>query len=266
MPYTDSNGVQIHYRVEGTGRPLVILPGYLGEIEDWYRNGYVAALRNHYRLILIDPRGQGASGGSGDPADYALPGRVADVVAVLDDLEVSRAAILGYSMGGEIVFAAGVFAPDRFSALIIGGAHPYFGESFYVLAPIAEEAALLRSGMDKWVDEYERLYGPLSATVRTQWLAGNGPALAAHVLAYADTPSLADRLPSITLPCLLYCGSEDDDAGVDRVREAASAIPNATLVVLDGLGHVGAFRESATVVPHIRSFLEQVPTSGDDWA
>jgi pimeloyl-ACP methyl ester carboxylesterase len=266
MPFASSNGCQIHYRVEGNGPPLVLHPGYLGQNEDWYRLGYVEALQAFYRLILLDPRGQGASAGSNDPADYTLPTRVADVVAVLDDQDIKRAAFLGYSMGGEIGFAAGLFAPERFTALIIGGAHPYFGEPIYILAPIEEEAVLLQSGMDRWVQEYERLYGPLSEAVRAQWLASNGPALAAHVLAYGKTSSLADRLASITLPTLVYCGTEDDDAGFERARHAALAIPNATFVPLEGLGHIGAFRESTTVVPHIRTFLERLPTNGDAWA
>jgi pimeloyl-ACP methyl ester carboxylesterase len=265
MPFATNAGVRINYRVEGSGRPLVLHPGYLGQLEDWHRTGFVAALQADFRLILLDPRGQGASIGPHDPAGYSLELRVGDVVAVLDDLGIQRAAFLGYSMGGEIGFAAGIHAPDRFSALIMGGAHPFFGETFYIIAPIEEEAAILRQGMNRWVAEYERLYGPLGEAVRAQWLASDGHALAAQILAYAETGSLVDQLPSIALPCLVYCGTEDDDAGLERVREAAAAIPNATFVPLPGLDHVGAFRSSDIVVPYVRSFLSTIASSGDQW-
>ena len=61
MPFVTNRGVRIHYQVEGQGPPLVLLPGYSMTGEDWREFGYVAGLRAHYTLILIDPRGYGAS-------------------------------------------------------------------------------------------------------------------------------------------------------------------------------------------------------------
>jgi pimeloyl-ACP methyl ester carboxylesterase len=62
MPYCDSQGVGIHYHLEGNpaGPPLVLLHGWAMSLQDWHDEGYVSALAA-YRLILVDPRGHGAS-------------------------------------------------------------------------------------------------------------------------------------------------------------------------------------------------------------
>lgn len=100
MPYADNNGVRIHYKVEGEGRPLVLQHGSTSSIQAWYQNGYVEPLKPHYQLILVDARGHGDSDKPHDRALYALPLRVSDIVAVLDDLNIQKAHYWGYSMGG----------------------------------------------------------------------------------------------------------------------------------------------------------------------
>jgi pimeloyl-ACP methyl ester carboxylesterase len=57
MPYANNDGTKIHYEVDGAGPPLVLQHGFTSCIEDWFKNGYVAALRPRYRLVLIDARG-----------------------------------------------------------------------------------------------------------------------------------------------------------------------------------------------------------------
>jgi pimeloyl-ACP methyl ester carboxylesterase len=61
MPYALSDGVRIFYTVEGNGAPLVLHAGFGRPLTAWYRGGYVDALRHDYRLVLVDPRGQGRS-------------------------------------------------------------------------------------------------------------------------------------------------------------------------------------------------------------
>ncbi|MGB8516046.1 MAG: alpha/beta fold hydrolase, partial [Pseudolabrys sp.] len=61
------------------------------------------ALKLHFRLVLVDARGHGASDKPHDRASYVWPISVADILAVVDDLDIERAAFWGYSMGGAIV-------------------------------------------------------------------------------------------------------------------------------------------------------------------
>jgi pimeloyl-ACP methyl ester carboxylesterase len=124
MPYADNGGIRIHYQVEGQGPALVLQHGFTESLVDWYEAGYVDALKSDYRLILIDARGHGASDKPHDPDAYVLSQRVADVVAVLDELRIAAAHFWGYSMGGWIGFGTVKYARQRVRRVVIGGQHP----------------------------------------------------------------------------------------------------------------------------------------------
>lgn len=98
MPFTNNRGVHIRYEVEGHGPPLVLLHGFSENLRTWYWKGFVEALQDTYQLILLDVRGHGASDKPHDSAAYALAAYAADVVAVLDALEIEQAHYFGYSL------------------------------------------------------------------------------------------------------------------------------------------------------------------------
>ena len=125
MPYVNNNGTRIHYHVDGEGPPLVLMHGFTLSIESWREFGYVKALKDDYRLILVDSRGHGASDKPHDPKHYEMDLRVSDIVAVLDELGIHKAHYLGHSMGGRIGYGIARYAPERFHSLVIGGSGPY---------------------------------------------------------------------------------------------------------------------------------------------
>jgi pimeloyl-ACP methyl ester carboxylesterase len=125
MPYADNHGVHVHYEVEGEGPPLVLQHGFTDSLRTWYELGYVDALKQDYRLILVDARGHGSSDKPYEPEAYKPECNAADVVSVLTELGISRARFFGYSMGGWIAFAMAKYAPETIGALIIGGANPH---------------------------------------------------------------------------------------------------------------------------------------------
>ena len=79
MPYAQSSGSRIHYRVEGTGPPIVMVHGFSDSLVDWYEAVYVDALRDDYRLVLIDCRGHGLSDKPHAQEAYTVEMRVVDV-------------------------------------------------------------------------------------------------------------------------------------------------------------------------------------------
>lgn len=250
MPYAQHNGTRIHYEVEGEGPPLVLQHGFTGKLKAWYLFGYVDALKPSYRLILVDARGHGASEKPHDPAAYALPLRVGDVLSVLDALDIDKAHYWGYSMGGWIGFGMAKYAPERVHSLVIGGAHPY------------EQRLPPSSRLDGSDPEafLAVLFGRLGVdletippAIRQELLANDFRALAA---AQNDRPSLEDTLPTMTMPCCLYAG--DADPLYPRVRQCAKGIPHVTLFAIPGLDHSAAFRESRLVLPHVTQFLGAV--------
>jgi pimeloyl-ACP methyl ester carboxylesterase len=102
VPYVLNGGIKIHYHVEGNGPALVLRHGGFGSIEDWYEYGYVTALEDGFRLVLIDHRGHGKSAKPYDVAQYSPQLHASDTVAVLDDIQVARCHYLGFSSGGRM--------------------------------------------------------------------------------------------------------------------------------------------------------------------
>jgi pimeloyl-ACP methyl ester carboxylesterase len=96
-----SNGVRIHYVDQGTGEPVVLVHGYTNFIErNWIETGVLPNLAKDHRVIALDLRGHGRSDKPHDPKAYAELGQ--DVVRLLDHLNIVRAHIVGYSLGGII--------------------------------------------------------------------------------------------------------------------------------------------------------------------
>lgn len=246
MPHADHRGVRIHYQVEGEGPPLVLQHGFTHSLRRWYLHGYVEALREDYQLILVDARGHGSSDKPHDPSAYTLATRAGDVVAVLDDLNLSAASFWGYSMGGRLGFGLAKYAPERITALVIGGQHPY---------ELRIPASSRLDGTDPEAF-LAALRGRLNVTaamppaIREELLANDFQALAA---AQQDEPSQEGILPGMVMPCLLY--ASDADPCYSGTQKCAQLIPSATFFTLPGLDHIAAFREAGLVLPYVTKFL-----------
>jgi pimeloyl-ACP methyl ester carboxylesterase len=253
MPYADNSGVRIHYQVEGEGPALVLQHGFTESLLDWYESRYVEALRPDYRLILIDARGHGASDKPHDPDGYVLNRRVADVVAVLDALDIAKALFWGYSMGGWIGFGIAKYAKERVHALVIGGQHPY-ARSMECLRQMVRTG--IAQGSGAFVASMEEMFGPESAERKGRLLSAD---LEAYLALAEDRPALEDILPTMLMPCCLYAG--EIDPIYPEVEACSRHIPRATFFSLPGLSHCEAYAHSELVLPRVTGFLKGVNTS-----
>lgn len=258
MPYANNQGVHIHYKVEGKGPPLVLQHGLSADLEMWSLNGFVEALKNDYQLILIDARGHGASDKPHNPEAYRMALRVADVVAVLDELKVSKAHYLGYSMGGEIGWGIAKYAPGRFYSLIIGGSLPYEQDPNEP-SPWAEgNIQLLKKGIDALVAAAREMWG---ARWTPEWEAitsANDTEAMIALLSMRERVGFVDVLPTLTVPCLLYVGEADDLCPYSEARKCSEIIPNAIFISFPGLDHIETVFRTDLVLPHITRFLAEV--------
>ena len=120
--FTASDGVAIHYQVQGRGDPVVLLHGITGTAaSNWGAAGIIDRLAEEFQVIAVDQRGHGKSDKPHDPASYGE--RMAlDVVDLLDHLRLQQAHVVGYSMGGFITMKLVALAPDRLLSAVVGGA------------------------------------------------------------------------------------------------------------------------------------------------
>lgn len=244
MPFANNNGIRIHYEVEGAGVPLILQHGFTDSLESWYENGYVGTLKRDYRLILVDARGHGGSDKPHETSAYAMERRIADILAVLRDLNIHRAHYSGYSMGGWIGFGMAKYAPDCLNALIIGGADP--GPRKREGSPLLEPS-MMRQGAAAIPAIWD---APLSAALRTRLLANDVEAIRASRV---DDPGYEDILPTMKMSCLLYAG--DADRVCPLAKAAAARIPTAQFISFPGLVHAETFFRGDLVLPHLSAFL-----------
>ena len=261
MPYANNAGVRIHYEVEGEGPPLVMMHGLMGNRNDYCILSYAQALRQDYRLILLDARGCGESDKFYDPALYRADLIAGDVVAVLDHLGVETAHYFGYSMGAHMgYYAIARYVLGRFRSLILGGAsgppriteaQKQFGAA---LVQGIEMAA--KQGMPAYLANYERTMGALPEERKAQMLNIDSRARLALAKAIFRWTAPEDVLREIMVPCLAYAGSRDP--AYETAEESAALIPNAKFIAFPDLDHVQAGFRSGLVLPHILSFLAEI--------
>ena len=104
--YFTSRGVTLHYTDEGRGPPVVLLHGFAVNSDlNWRLPGITADLAQDHRVISLDLRGHGLSDKPHLSEGYGLEMAV-DVVALLDHLQIDRAQLVGYSLGGFIALKA----------------------------------------------------------------------------------------------------------------------------------------------------------------
>jgi pimeloyl-ACP methyl ester carboxylesterase len=235
--FFDSNGVQIHYIDQGEGEPVVLVHGFAGSAEALAIRELIVAAG--YRVIALDCRGHGRSDKPHDPQQYGLE-MVRDVVRLMDHLDLDRAHVAGYSMGGLIANNLRAVNPDRLLTATLGGyGWPDSQEALSWNRDLA--AALDQDDLGPLLREQTPPGEPLPtdaevAAMNALVLASNDlTALAAVVRGYGPLLEIsADNLRANTVPTLALVGERDPTkSDVERLANVMShldviEIPEAT--------------------------------------
>lgn len=117
----DANGVKIHYLIEGTGEPVVLIHGLDSSARiNWQMPGTIDAIARDHQVIAPDLPGFGQSDKPVEAHAYGLQW-VEDVIILLDHLNIRKAHIVGYSMGGMVALKLIAEHPDRVLSGTLGG-------------------------------------------------------------------------------------------------------------------------------------------------
>jgi pimeloyl-ACP methyl ester carboxylesterase len=151
MPFASVGKYKIFYVDEGEGFPIVLIHGLAGDHQAWAPQ--IAALRGRHRVIAFDNRGAGKSTQVDEPVTTEDLAR--DTLGLMDALGVSRAHIVGRSMGGSIAQHIALRAPDRVQSLVLCA-------SFAKLDPLGMRVLTNMREVLEWRGSWEE--GPLRRT------------------------------------------------------------------------------------------------------
>lgn len=235
MPFIALPAIRLHYLEEGSGPPLLWLPG--GNDSAALMLHSHRPLAERFRLITLDPRGQGESDAPRTPEEYAPAAHIADLLGALDHFGLGQTLIGGHSRGGRTATEFALAHPERVRAVVAAGS-PLLGFSPERAPRFLEYQRLLRAeGVDAFLDQLGT--GPRHPERRAAWRAAahraGAEALLAQYVALGRLPPLPDRLRALALPAL-FLGGERDPL-LAHARAAAEAAPNSRLAVIPDAGH-----------------------------
>lgn len=256
MPYVESAGVPIYYRVVGEGYPVVLQTGGGGDGTMWEQGGYVAGL-DDFKVILLDHRGHGRSGKPADLEAHRMERYVADVIAVLDELGINRTAFWGYSAGAQVGYALAATYPERIAFFVAQGA---IGEGDADTPDNRAWAeATARGARELGVGAYVAgafEEGGIPEWFMEQMRSTDGEMFALEVLGAASWHGPWSILGQIQCPVLMLVGQLEDPDG-DNVR-AATRMGHARCVTFPGLGHLEAYVRSDLALAEAVPFLQRM--------
>ncbi|OUM84410.1 MAG: hypothetical protein BAA01_00890 [Bacillus thermozeamaize] len=252
MPTIQANGIEMYYEIHGQGTPLVMIMGLSANL-DWWEPEMIERLSKRYRLLLFDNRGAGRT--EKPAVEYSIPMFAQDTAALMSQVGIEKAHILGVSMGGMIAQEFALHYPERVDKLVLvctncGGAQsvPASPEVLGWLANRNVSPDELKQRQlkllfpDSFVaeqpDKVERFWErvsrapiPLEAFQRQ--------------LGAIQRFGTYDRLDRITSPTLVMTGSEDILVPPRNSEILAERIPGARLEIFPGGGHgfTGQFPE-----------------------
>lgn len=263
--------VRLYVQDTGDGPPILFIHEFAGDHRSW--EPQVRALSRQYRCISYNARGYPPSDVPEDLSGYSQQRAVADAVAVLDDLGIQRAHIVGISMGGFCALHFGLRHPDRAQSLVVAacgyGAQPERQAAFRKECDVIADA-FEQEGTVTVAERYS--IGPARVQFQNKdprgWrqfateLAEHSAEGSARTMrgVQRERPSLydlADELRAMTVPTLIITGDEDEGC-LEPDLMLKRTIPSAGLAVLPRTGHTCNLEDPAAFNRLVADFLAAV--------
>lgn len=187
---------RLHHVTEGEGAAVLLLHGLLMSSHDWYKSGLVAETAKSHRVICPDLLAHGGSPKSTDSAAYEQRNQAAGIVALMDQMGLERAQVVGYSAGAWLALGLAKYYPERLSSLVIGGWDIING------LPSGPEGPL---SFDVFLDFARRTAPHVSQWVKPE----DEPSLRESFEALWVNQDISAALQALPVPILLWAGRDD---------------------------------------------------------
>jgi len=255
MSVAKVNGININYKIEGEGEPLLLIGGWGSDLNMWKLQ--LPTFRKHFGVIVFDNRGAGKS--DKPPGPYSMKGMADDAIGLLDYLKIDKASVLGYSMGGAIAQEIAINYPQRVTKLVLcntaccADAESGFTDearSLFELPPLKYRIKLLSLVFDSPILRFTEFVrrSLKSSKVSLQGYQAQGAGIVRH--------NTLKRLHLIKAPTLVVVGTNDRLVRKSSSAVLAARIPQAKLAEVRDGSHDMCFEKSKEFNTEIVNFLK----------
>jgi pimeloyl-ACP methyl ester carboxylesterase len=276
MPTIDVRGAAVAYTDTGappgvTAAPAVVF-GHGLLFGGWMFRAQIAALKDSYRCVAIDWRGQGESPATRD--GYDMDSLTADAVALITQIGIGPVHWVGHSMGGFVGQRLAARHGELLRSLTLldtsaEAEHPAkvreqellaLFQLFFGVRPILGKVKPLLFGPGFLAD-------PASAELVGEWLGRLsktrrvGIRRALH--GAACRAAVTDEIGRITLPVLVVVGADDQATPPEHAQRIASSIGSARLAIVPGCGHSSTLEQPDAISALLAEFLRDVDQTGN---
>jgi pimeloyl-ACP methyl ester carboxylesterase len=260
VPKVKVDDIQVYYEVNGEGYPLVMIIGF-GVNLDFWNPHMIEELSKNFKVVTFDNRGTGRTDVS--DKEYSIRLFADDTVGLMNVLGISKANILGWSLGGAIAQELALSYPEKVKKLVLystscGGAKSVRNQEadamiIHLLAGgMSVERALRFNFTSDFIDSNPELVELLIQ--RTLKAPTSGEVLLRQRTAIMNEPERFDRLSGIKVPTIVLSGKRDILCPPENGSILAKAMPNAKLVFFEKSGHA-LIEDMEEVIHTITEFL-----------
>ena len=257
------NGIDIDYRDEGSGLPVVFIHAFPLNQTMW--DDQVADLRHFCRTITLDLRGFGNS--DAPPGPYSMDQMASDIRGLMAALEIEDAVLAGISMGGYVSLAFYRNYPGAVRAMILAdtraGADTHAAREKRLNSAKKAESEGASAIADEMVP---LLLGPstlqhkpeIADRVRSMVEANSPAGIAAAQRAMADRMDSTYILAGIDRPVLIAVGAEDSLTPIAEAEALRNGIPHSRMQIVPGAGHLSNLEQPAEFNRHLGEFIREL--------
>ncbi len=246
--YVENNRARIWYASYGFGSPVILLHGGLGHSGNW---GYQvpALIKNGYRAVLIDSRGHGRSTRDSRPFSYEL--MASDVLTVMDTLHLEKAVMVGWSDGACTALILAAKAPSCVAGVFFFACN---------MDPSGVKPFEATPTMDRCFARHAKDYALLSATPENF----SGFVEDVSLMQRTQPNYSAHDLAKIVVPVVIVQSEHEEFIKREHAEFLAEAIPDADLIVFDGVSHFAPLQRPEQFNTAILEFVGRVLPRGVD--
>lgn len=273
MPKVLVNGIEMHYQQSGQGRDVVLIHGVTGDLSTWYI-GVMPSLAKEYRVTAYDLRGHGYT--EGTPSGYTSAHMAADLDALMENLGIKKAHVIGHSFGATSALHLAVLYPDRVTSLVLADPGlpclqpfvdltqwPYladaqatlkkrglsipddkFSDLVYIARQTLSAPRLVPFGLRKQAERsnrrLQRLLDTTTALMEAQEVAG----------------LTLERIAGVKQPTLVIFG--ETSRWLQTAPRLQETIPDCRVAIAKKAAHFFALSKPKVLVKHVRKFLREL--------